>query len=130
MLTQLPSCIAELADLKAQRREACNRHSCQMLRRKGFWCWRCRRLQQRLCRAYHACGDAVQELVARITYEVVFDMLDIHAVALAQWLNARWRRDCGHTVRLLRLSKVVMAARGGEAPKWLQLHEALRNAAL
>lgn len=130
MLTSLPSCIAEVAALKAQRQEACNHHSCRKLRRKGFWCWRCRRLQQQLCRAYHDCSDAAQELVARITYEVVFDMLDMQAVAMAQWLNAQWRRDCGHTMRLLRLSREVMAARSSETPKWLQLQKALHNASL
>lgn len=122
----LPCSIADLEALRKERLAACNWQSCHKLRRRGFWCWRCRRLQQQLCRWYHQ-GDAACELVGRITYEVVFDILDVQAVAAAQWLNAgcRWQSDCGHTLRLLRLGQVVVRS---EKVGWLRVDEALKNA--
>ncbi len=66
-LPTLPRSIADLNALKQQRQQACNWQSCQKLRRRGYWCWRCRKLQQQLCRTYHGCSDPVEELVGRIT---------------------------------------------------------------
>lgn len=122
---QLPCSITDLEALKKQRQQRCNRQSCIKLQRNGYWCWRCRRLKQQLCRSYHNSCDPVEELVGRITYEVVFDMLDASTVAAAQWLNTSWRRDGGHTLRLLHLGRQV-AHSGGAC--WLQVHKALRNA--
>ena len=130
--------LEDLIALKAARQGNCNQHKCQSSALRGHFCGRCRRLSQRLCRAYHkgnpeqslgisakAVDDIVQELVLRITYEFVFDIIDIKAITSASWLKPSSRKCYGHTKRLYTIAAALYRNGLEDVVGWLQIHQAL-----
>jgi hypothetical protein len=70
---------------------------------QGKWrCGRCRRLGQKLCRAYHGISDPQQELNARLLYEFVFGMISEEDLVRNEWAAAHLR-DWGHGFRIQKL---------------------------
>ena len=59
-------------------------------------CSQCSKLNKSLCKNYHNKDfDAVDELVSRLVYETVFDIISINDVRDGKWLDPRLR-DEGH----------------------------------
>ena len=75
-----------------------------------YQCRRCSKLNKSLCRNYHNNDfDAVDELVSRLVYETVFDMISISDVRDGKWLDPRLR-DSGHHYWMVRLVKRAEAS--------------------
>jgi len=92
---------AHFIETKNQRVAGCSRNgACDA---QGNWrCGRCRRLGQKLCRAYHGISDPQQELDARLLYEFVFGIISEEDIVTNQWAMSHLR-DWGHTFRIRKL---------------------------
>ena len=90
---------------KQQRVEQCTRpNTCGT---EGHWrCGRCRRLGQKLCRAYHGLSDPQQELNARLLYEFVFGIISAEDILSNQWASPTLR-DEGHGFRIRKLQALA-----------------------
>jgi hypothetical protein len=74
----------------------------------AFRCHKCRRLGQRLCRAYHEEKEPAKELYGRLLYEYVFDFVDAEKIADGKWWieSKDDSRDQGHVFRLRKLAAI------------------------
>ena len=74
-----------------------------------FRCHRCRRLGQKLCRAYHNEQDPKKELYGRLLYEYTFDYIPEEALLTGVWAERREDdvRDQGHVFRLRKLAAIT-----------------------
>lgn len=132
--------IDDMIALKVARRNNCQQHKCQSTASQGRFCGCCRRLSQRLCRAYHkgnpeesigasnkAAEDIAEEIVMRITYEFVFDFIDISTITSATWLLPSSRKCYGHTKRLYNIASALYRHRLENVVEWLQISRALHK---
>lgn len=88
---------------KAVKKNCCGRRRCCLAnKKKRFYCKPCKRLRAKLCRGYHGRAGAVSELLGRLTYEFVFDIVPEAALFEGWWLKAGLR-DRGHHFRMKKL---------------------------
>ncbi len=90
----------ELATVKKNAMARC-KGKCAYRGTGKYSCSGCSRLNKSMCRAYHTV-DAVDELVSRLVYEVIFGIISINDVAQGRWLDRRLR-DPGHHYWMVRL---------------------------
>lgn len=88
-------------ETKTRRMERCKCHS-----GKPFMCGPCRRLSQKLCRAYHNDDTHTltpyEELYGRLMFEYVFDIISHEDLVHGTW-DSPTLRDQGHTFRIHKL---------------------------
>jgi hypothetical protein len=64
------------------------------------YCSVCKQIRQRLCDSYHHCQkNPLLELISRITFEYLFDIITLEDIKSRRWLDSRLR-DNGHTLRI------------------------------
>lgn len=129
--------------LKIRREENCQKNKCKTRIVHGHLCGRCRRMSQKLCRAYHkgnpetklvannndpvAVRNILEELVLRITYEYVFDYIDMETIVSAMWLVPSGNRCIGHTKRLFNLAAAIYRHHLEHEIDWLDIARALKK---
>jgi hypothetical protein len=126
--------------LKTRREEQCQKNKCKTKISHGHLCGRCRRLSQKLCCAYHkgnpetklgndttATALVLEELVLRITYEYVFDYIDMETILSAMWLVPKENRCFGHTKRLFNLAAAIYRHKLETEIDWLDVGRALKK---
>ncbi len=88
-------------DLKNHRLQRCKCHNS-----RPYKCSPCRRLAQKLCRAYHTDDThrltPYEELYGRLLYEYVFDIITHEDLIHGTW-DSPHIRDQGHTFRIHKL---------------------------
>ena len=118
-----------LALLRRQRIAACKKYKCNTEISNGFYCGQCRRLHQKMCKAstaYHT-DNPVDELVGRLAYEFVFDIISFEDLVNANWLGSK-KRDAGHTRRLINIcNKIVYRTNSCIVPAWVDVEMALHH---
>jgi hypothetical protein len=133
--------------LKMRREEHCQKDKCKTRIVHGHLCGRCRRLSQKLCRAYHkgnpetklssnsnsnkndsiTIRHIIEELVLRITYEYVFDYIDMESILSAMWLVPLENRCSGHIKRLFNLAAAIYRHNLETEIDWLDIGRALKK---
>lgn len=67
---------------------------------KSHYCPSCCNVRKHLCNQYHiAKKSPLHELVLRLVYEYLFDIISLEDIKTHKWLDNRLR-DPGHTLRL------------------------------
>lgn len=118
------SSLRDFVELKAQRNACCEKYKCLTYITQGNYCGRCRSMRQKLCRDYHVyehgCSpkDAMLEIVGRLKYEFVFDIIDMKSLKDGTWMKSKLR-DIGHTQRLQKLYIIACGASYSDQYKWL-----------
>lgn len=65
-----------------------------------YYCDNCNYIRRILCNAYHTCKRSpLLELLSRLLYEYMFDIISLEDIRSKRWLNVSLR-DPGHTLRL------------------------------
>lgn len=120
--------------LKKMKDDNCQKDKCKTKKACGYLCGRCRRLSQKLCSAYHtgstdpaAVNNIITELVLRITYEYVFDYINIETIISATWLVPMGTRCIGHTKRLFNLASAIYRHDLDLSCEWLSIGTALKK---
>lgn len=128
--------------LKIRKEEQCQKDKCKTRMVHGHLCGRCRRMSQKLCRAYHkgnpetklvnnedpiAIRHIIEELVLRITYEYVFDYMDMETILSSMWLVPLENRCYGHTKRLFNLAAAIYRHNLETEIDWLDIGRALKK---
>ena len=126
--------------LKKMKDDNCQKDKCKTKKASGYLCGKCRRLSQKLCSAYHkgsteariaadpaAVNNIIKELVLRITYEYVFDYIDIETIVSATWLVPMGTRCFGHTKRLFNLASAIYRHDLDLGCEWLSIGRALKK---
>ena len=108
--------VYDLEDIKyLKNTHFCNGH-CKCKRTSKWLCSKCKELNKLLCRSYHSVSP-FEELILRVVYEYMFDMLSLHDIKTGNWMGV-CNRDTGHYERIRRLVKRVPPSRLA-ACKWL-----------
>ena len=126
--------------LKKMKDDNCQKDKCKTKKASGYLCGKCRRLSQKLCSAYHigsteasiaadpaAVNNIIKELVLRITYEYVFDYINIETIVSATWLVPMGTRCFGHTKRLFNLASAIYRHDLDLSCEWLNISRALKK---
>lgn len=113
-LVQLSS-IEDLRDLKEFKETRVCRGRCKCKNTSKYFCKPCASINRRLCRGYHEVPP-IEELVLRLTYEYIFDIISEDDLVKGTW-KMNHGRDEGHNERIRRLS--ALAARHMQQCKWL-----------
>ena len=85
--------------LKDMKNEMCL-DKCKSTQTSLYYCGRCRRLQQYMCKKYHQEKD--DELRLRLMYEYLFDFITYEDLKDGNW-KKRCKRDAGHHKRIMTL---------------------------
>jgi hypothetical protein len=107
----------QLEEMKMLRSKQCCKNKCCSVITKGFYCGRCRKLSQKLCRQYHILKDsqeylpeasslARKEVKERLKYEYVFDIVTLEDIEVGSWLYNH-KRDTGHQRRIEKLVAII-----------------------
>lgn len=111
--------IKEHRSVMCKTNKACARQSVAKHGGKKLYCNHCKRLNVKLCRKYHVLTNekessqpdhvlqqlACQEIIGRLLYEFVFDILSEEDLLEDKWM--RVKRDWGHTKRLQKLVRIA-----------------------
>jgi len=134
--------IENMIALKMRKEENCQKDKCKARIVHGHLCGRCRRMSQKLCRAYHkgnpetklgannnsdAVRNLLEELVLRITYEFVFDFIDMETILSSMWLVPSGNRCLGHTKRLFNIAAAIYRHHLENEIDWLDVGRALKK---
>ena len=113
-LVQLSS-IEDLKDLKEFKDTMICKGRCKCKNNSKYLCKPCGSINRQLCRGYHEVPP-MEELVLRLTYEYIFDIISEQDLVKGTW-KVNKGRDDGHNERIRRLS--ALASRNMKECKWL-----------
>jgi hypothetical protein len=129
-----------MMSLKKMKEDNCQKNKCKTKATNGYLCGRCRRMSQKICSAYHkgspetkietdptAARNTIEELVLRITYDYVFDYINMDTIMSAMWLVPLGSRCYGHTKRLFNLASAIYRHDLDLKCEWLSVGKALRK---
>lgn len=93
--------VYELEDIKYIKNTILCKGRCRSCNTSKWFCSKCNKLNKLLCRSYHN-QSAFEELIVRLVYEYMFDMLTLDDIMSGRWLEI-CKRDFGHHERIQRL---------------------------
>jgi hypothetical protein len=92
----------ELATLKKIKQKTLCNGRCKSNMNSIYYCHSCSKVQKLMCRHYHT-EDPLQELVCRLAYEYMFDIISYTDLCSDKWYNSP-KRDSGHNWRVYRMA--------------------------
>jgi hypothetical protein len=98
--------IEELAHLKDIKDRVVCTGVCLSKNTHKYSCRKCTQVRKSLCRRYHNLPSPKEELVARLVYEYMFDVLTLCDIATGNWMDHSIR-DIGHHTRMTKLIRQV-----------------------
>lgn len=110
------SSIYDLEDIKSFKNDHLCKGRCKCKNTSKWFCSKCGVLNKLLCRSYHGVTD-FDELIIRIVYEYMFDIITLDDIANEKWMGM-CNRDSGHCERIKRLVSRVPPSRLATC-KWL-----------
>lgn len=107
--------------LKKMKNSICSGRCCFKGTGK-FACKKCRVIKHVMCRNYHNLSDPLEELIGRLVYEYMFDIISLDDIEYGHWLH-RDLRDAGHHLRMVKLNGLVMRSPRASQEHWLYTAE-------
>jgi hypothetical protein len=107
--------LSSVEDLKDLKETFVCRGRCKCKNNSKFFCKPCASINRQLCRSYHEVSP-MEELVLRLAYEYIFDIISEQDLANGKWKINKGRDD-GHNERIRRLS--ALASKQMKECKWL-----------
>lgn len=94
------SSVEDLKVLKEEKKSLC-KGRCKCKNTSQFLCKPCANINRKMCRVYHD-TNPFEELVLRVAYEYMFDIINESDLKTGQWSGC-CLRDEGHHERIRRL---------------------------
>lgn len=94
------SSVDDLKMLKEEKKSLC-KGRCKCKCTSKFYCKPCANINRKMCRVYHD-NKPFEELVLRVTYEYMFDIVSEKELRNGEWYACGFR-DEGHQERIRRL---------------------------
>lgn len=98
------SSVEDIKALKAEKKSLCNGR-CKCKHTSQFLCKPCANINRKMCRVYHD-NNPFEELVLRVAYEYMFDIVTDNELRTGEWYTGYFR-DEGHQERIRRLKRKV-----------------------
>lgn len=108
------STVGDINKLKMEKESLCKKR-CKCKNNSQFLCNPCSNINRKMCRVYHD-NDPFEELVLRVAYEYMFNIVSYTQLNTGKW-DERCSRDEGHHERIQRLQ--IRAKNKLRVCKWL-----------